>query len=100
VPESLIDTTRHDNVGFVVHETGTNAVDAKVVGRVKDDAGNYSPWVDAPGSSASDTAISDAASFLFPDSHPFDQMKVVVKANVGSSQGDVRVYPLSRATYL
>ena len=101
VPESLLDTTGHDNVEYILEETGgANDVDAKIMGRVKsikDGAITWSPWVDAAGASAAATGISASATQeLKPSSVPFDQTAVFVKANVADSQGAGKVYGLSK----
>ena len=101
VDESLLDVTGHDTVEYILQETGgANPVDAKIMGRVKsvtDGSIDWSPWIDASGSGASATNIAASATQeLTPDTVPFDQAAVFVKANGAGNQGAVKVYGLSK----
>lgn len=93
VPESVIDAERHNRARFIVTETGgANAIDARIVGRIKDDEGNWSAWQAHPGADASVTALAASGTDLLTTDNPgFDQLAVEIKANAGGSQGDVNV---------
>ncbi len=92
ISETVIDAERANEVRYVAEEDGTNAVDVRIVGRIKDDAGNWSPWQAAAGSNASSSGLSNTSTALFPDDVVYDQYALEIKANVGGSQGNVTAY--------
>lgn len=91
VPESVIEAKQGNVARFVVEEDGTNAIDARVVGRNYDGAGNASAWVPAAGSNAEKTAISGESVVIFPDDVAFDDLGVQITANSAGNQGDAKV---------
>lgn len=93
VPESLLDATRHNRIRFVVlNSDGVNAIDAKVMGRIKDADGTWSEWQDDPDANMTVNALAALAStLLYTDNVGFDQYAVYVKADTPASQGDANV---------
>ena len=93
VPESVLNAERHNRIRYVVEETaGVNAIDARIVGRIKDDEGNWSAWQADPGANSSVTALAaNGSTLLYTDNVAFDEYAVEIKANVGGSQGDANV---------
>jgi hypothetical protein len=92
VPESTLDTKRHNRLLYEVEETGaSNGIDAKIMGRIKDEDGNWSAWQDAAGTDASTSNLNGASAVLQPDEVLYDQHAVFIKANTGGSQGDAAV---------
>lgn len=95
IDASVLDVTGHNTVRYVLEEMNTNAIDAKLVGRVKDDDGNFSSWEDVAGSSASTTSLNNASAVLQPDAVAYDQMGVMVTSNTNDAHGDAMCKGLS-----
>lgn len=91
IPESKIRPEGREHLQYIVEEVGgSNAIDARIVKRSKDDAGNWSSWVPDGGSNASTTGLgSNTATKLEPADTRADEYGVEIKANAGGSQGDV-----------
>ncbi|MDZ7703356.1 MAG: hypothetical protein U5L04_02600 [Trueperaceae bacterium] len=89
IPESQLDATRHNRVLYVLTETGTDPIDAKIQGRIKDDDGNFSSWEDATGTDAAKTNVSDATVVMQPDEVLYDQYRLAVASNGAGTPGDV-----------
>jgi len=83
-----------DSVTYVVEETGTDAIDAKVVGRLYDTEGNASAWIDQ----SETTGISDGAQEVDPGTNDFDEYGLLVKSNSTDTPGDVTVHGLAKST--
>lgn len=98
VAESVLTTVRHNSIRYVVTETGgANAVDVKLVGRVKDAAGNYSAWQDLAGTDAAKAGLAAGAGIvLYPTVIAYDEVGVMIKSNTAGSQGAVNVKGMSR----
>lgn len=99
VSESEVQPDSRKRLGYIVEETGgTNAIDARIVKRVKDEDGNWSSWVEDGGSDASVTGLTaGTATKLEPADTRADEYAVEIKANTGGSQGAVEVYGAARS---
>lgn len=99
VSESKVQPAGREYLQYIVEEVGgSNAVDAWIVKRSKDDAGNWSSWVPDGGANASTTGLSsNSATKLEPADTRADQYGVEIKANSNGSQGDVDVKGAARS---
>lgn len=99
VGESKIQPEGRKHLSFGVEEVGgSNAIDARVVKRHKDDEGNWGPWVPDSGSDAEETNIgANGVADVKPANTEADEYGVEIKANAGGSQGDAKVYGVARA---
>lgn len=99
VDESKIQPAGREHLSYIVEETGgSNGVDARIVKRNKNAAGNWGGWVPDDGSDAEETNISaDGVQDLKPSDTEADEYGVEIKANTGGSQGDVKVTGVARA---
>ncbi|MFB6374491.1 MAG: hypothetical protein ABEN55_15535 [Bradymonadaceae bacterium] len=97
ISESELNVRGRNDARYVVEENGTNAIDARIVGRIENEQGGMSPWVPVSGADASVTGLSGSATELFP-AHPesFDELAVEITANTGGSQGEAKAWGKSR----
>lgn len=92
VAESELEVTRAEGANYVIENTGANALDARAVGAIEDDAGNLSAY--APTGDETTSIAAGAAAVLTVDTSTefYDKLKVQVKASTGGSQGAAKVH--------
>lgn len=100
VDASKIQPEGRERLEFIVEETeNSNAIDARVVKRTKDDQGNFSPWHADGGTNASTTSVKGGTVRLEPEDTDADEYGVEVKPNSSNSQGKVKIWGVARAKH-
>lgn len=90
VAESVLDTRGKNGVQYVVTNTGANTITAKIQGRIVNEDGDASDWIDST-LAAADVAAGAAGGFALT-ANPFSETRIAIESKVDGNAGAALVH--------